>query len=156
MRVRERGCEREREREHRKQWSVQSNEADGYHSLDRQAGDEEGEEETGLAFESTTLRNNIFKLFSKTQLHKFLQCEIAGSEIITVAHHDEPTVPDWNINMLAKEKNGACVTESVCCILTHIFRSLCEQHFLCSKMKEKKRKEKEIYEETSNGQKCDF
>lgn len=54
-----------------------------------------------------------------------------------VAHHDEPTVPDWNINKLAREgrrrerkkkkKKGARVnvSQSVCCILPH---ALCEQH----------------------------
>ena len=67
--------EREREREHSKQWTVQSDEADGNHSLDRQGSEEEGEEEIGLAVESTTHRNNIFKPFSKTPLHRFLQCE---------------------------------------------------------------------------------
>lgn len=66
----------------------------------------------------------------------------AGSQIIMVAHHDEPTVPDWNINMLAwvgkKKKEGVCVnvSQSVCCIWLHTFS---EQHFFCWQMRERQR-----------------
>lgn len=71
-------CAREREqkeREHGKQRPVQSDEADGNHSLDRQGREEVGEEEMGLAVKSATHRNNIFKPFSKTSRHRFLHCE---------------------------------------------------------------------------------
>lgn len=42
-------CEKEAERQHSKQWTIQSDEADGNHSLDRQGREEVGEEEIGLA-----------------------------------------------------------------------------------------------------------
>lgn len=64
-------CERakesewERERENSKQWTVQSDEADGNHSLDKQGRDEEGEEETGLAVKSATHKNNILSHFQR-------------------------------------------------------------------------------------------
>lgn len=63
--VREGERRREREREHNKQCSVQSDEADGNHSLDRQGREEVGEEEMGLAVKSPTHRNNILKPFFK-------------------------------------------------------------------------------------------
>ncbi len=70
---RERG--REKESEHSKQWTVQSDEADGNHSLDRQGREEVGEEEMVLAVKSATHRNNIFKPFSKTPLHRFCKAK---------------------------------------------------------------------------------
>lgn len=105
------------EREQSKQWTVQSDEADGNHSLDRQGREEVGEEKMGLAVKSTAHRNNIFKPFSKDATAQISAMRKAGSQIIMVTHHDEPTVPDWNINMLARKKEE--------CILPHI---LCELH----------------------------
>lgn len=54
----------------------------------------------------------------------------AGSQIIMVVDHDEPTVLDWNTNMLAWKK-GECLnlSQSGCSSLPHIFCPLCEQHF---------------------------
>jgi len=42
-------CERARDRVHRKQSTVLTDEADGNHSLDREDREEVGEEEMGLA-----------------------------------------------------------------------------------------------------------
>ena len=64
----------------------------------------------GLAVKSPTHRNNILKPFFKDATAKISAMrkkrkkkKKAGTQIIMVAHHDEPTVPDWNINKLARE-----------------------------------------------------
>lgn len=80
-------CAREKEseweREHSKQWTVQSDEADGNHSLGNQGRDKEGEEETGLAVKSTTHKNNILSHFQRRHGTDF--CNAKKNQAVTLS-----------------------------------------------------------------------